>query len=279
MTQKFSIFNFQFSVKPQCFKIKFLKITNSFQISNFKFQIFLLFYTISYFPLSIIYAPEARAEMLNSNTYKIQMGNVDMSAGLPTSTNYKLGLTGGQIAPGQYGLTGNVVRAGFWYLKTIIPFRFSISGLQVDFGTLTPNTPIQNKTSVLTVSSGGAGGYQVTARENDALKTGAGSASIVDTSCDNSGCDETNAGVWTLNNSYGFGYNMSGNDIPATFSNSTYFRPFPSATALENPAIVMSSLNVGRNRIATVTYKINVGGSQAAGDYKNYIVYVATPTY
>jgi hypothetical protein len=244
-----------------------------------KIGIFLLFFTISYFPLSIIGVPKARAEMLNSNTYQIQMGNVDMSAGLPTSTSYKLGLTGGQIAPGQYGLTGNVVRAGFWYLKTIIPFRFSISGLQVDFGTLTPNTPIQNKTSVLTVSSGGAGGYQVTARENDALKTVAGSASIADTSCDNSGCDETNAGVWTLNNSYGFGYNMSGNDIPATFTGSTYFRRFPSATALEDPAIVMSSLNVGRNRIATVTYKINVGGSQAAGDYENYIVYVATPTY
>jgi hypothetical protein len=235
---------------------------------------------IAHYSLFIIHnSRPAHAEMLNSNTYQIQMGNVDMSAGLPTSTNYKLGLTGGQIAPGQYGQTGNVVRAGFWYLKTIIPFRFSISGLQIAFGTLTPNTPIQNKTSVLTVSSGGAGGYQVTALENDALKTGAGSASIVDTSCDNSGCDETNAGAWILNSSYGFGYNMSGNDIPATFTGSTYFRPFPSALALENPAIVMSSANVGRNRIATVTYKINVGGSQAAGDYENYIVYIATPTY
>jgi hypothetical protein len=250
-----------------------------FTIYNLKFIIVLLAFLIVHFTFYILHPRPARAEMLNSGTYQIQMGNVDMSAGLPTSTNYKLGLTGGQIAPGQYGLTGNIVRAGFWYLKTIIPFRFSISGLQIDFGTLTPNTPIQNKISVLTVSSGGAGGYQVTARENDALKTEAGSASIVDTGCDNSGCDETNAGPWILNSSYGFGYNMSGMDIPATFTGSTYFRRFPSATALEDPAIVMTSVNVGRNRIATVTYKINVGGSQAAGDYENYIVYVATPTY
>jgi len=36
---------------------------------------------------------------------------------------------------------------------------------------------------------------------------------------------------------------------------------------------------VGKNRIATVTYKINTSASQAAGRYHNVITYIATPTY
>ncbi|MFZ5366535.1 MAG: hypothetical protein ACOZBZ_04640 [Patescibacteria group bacterium] len=208
------------------------------------------------------------------------MGNVNMGAGLPTSSSYKLGVTGGQTAPGLYTSTGYKVRSGFWYLKSIIPFRFTISDLSIDFGTLTPGTP-STQTNTLTVSAGGAGGYQVTARESDTLKTLAGTATISDTTCNGGAqtCDETTAQPWTDNTKYGFGYNMQGQDIPATFVNSTYFRPFPSLAASEDPSIVMSSSQVGKNRVGTVTYKVNISGSQAAGDYENYIIFVATPTY
>lgn len=220
------------------------------------------------------------AENLSSDSYQIQMGNVNMGAGLPTSSTYKLGVTGGQTAPGLYTSTGYKVRSGFWYLKTIIPFRFTISDLSIDFGTLTAGT-FSTQNNTLTVSAGGAGGYQVTARENDLLTSSGGTATIPDTTCNGGAdtCDETTAKPWTDNTKYGFGYNMQGNDIPATFVDSTYYRPFPSLAASENPAVVMSSSGIGKNRIGTVTYKINISGSQAGGNYENYIIFVATPSF
>jgi len=220
------------------------------------------------------------AENLSSDNYKIQMGNLNMGAGLPTSTSYNLGLTGGQTAPGLYSYNGYKVMAGFWYLKTIIPFAFTLSDLTIDFGTLVPGTPATAQNN-LSVSAGGAGGYQVTAIESDALKTIAGTSNITDTTCNGGGstCNETTAALWTDNTKYGFGYNLVGHDIPATFVNSTYFRPFPSLAASETAATVMESTQVGRDRMATVTYKVNISGSQAAGDYRNYIVFVATPKY
>ncbi len=218
----------------------------------------------------------ARAENLSSDSYQIQMGNLNMGAGLPTSDTYKLGVTGGQTAPGLYSSTGYIVRAGFWYLKSIIPFSFTISDLSIDFGTLTPGTP-STQINKLSVSAGGAGGYQVTASESAVLTSLGGTATIPNTTCNGNGqtCDETTATPWTNNTKYGFGYNMSGNDVPTTFVDSTYFRPFAQAFG----ATVMSNTKVGRSRVATVTYKVNISGSQAAGDYENYIIFIATPTY
>lgn len=251
-------------------------IKNKNDILKFKFFIFT--FVILNFPFYFLHSATTRAETVSSDSYKIQMGHLNMAGGIPGSATYKMGLTGGQTSPGLYSSTGYHAHMGFWYVKSKIPFAFTISDLSIDFGTLTPKSP-SSLTNTLTVSSGGAGGYQVTARENDTLKTLAGTSSIPDTTCDSAGCNETTAAPWTLNTVYGFGYNMSGNDIPATFSGPTYFRPFPSSAALENPAVVMSSALVGKSRTATVTYKVNISGSQAAGDYENYLVFVATPTY
>jgi len=247
-------------------------------MAKIRWQIFLILFLS--FGLLVLESTMAEAENLSSDSYRIQMGNINMGSGIPTSDTYKMGLTGGQNAPGYYSSTGYVVRAGFWYIKTIIPFSFTISDLSIDFGTLTPGTP-STQTNKLSVSAGGAGGYQVTAQENDALTSSGGTATIPDTTCNGNGqtCDEENAAPWTDNSKYGFGYNMQGDDIPETFVNSTYFRPFPSLAASEDPAVVMTNSKVGRNRVATVTYKVNISGSQAAGDYENYIIFVATPTY
>jgi len=106
------------------------------------------------------------------------------------------------------------------------------------------------------------------ARESDYLKTSGGD-SIPDTSCDSGTCTEATAAVWSLASTYGFGYNMSGNDIPSDFVNSTYFRHFANAAQGQTDKIVMSSNVVGRNRVSTITYKLNVSGVQPAGKYQN----------
>jgi hypothetical protein len=234
-----------------------------------------------YFLFSIFYlSPVLAQSSIKSTNYEITWPNLNMGSGKPDPSNFKLGVTTGQTSPGLYSSTGYKVRSGFQYIHSIIPFSFSISDLSIALGTLTPETPV-TQTNTLTVSAGGAGGYQVTARENEPLSATGGSTTIPDTSCNGGAdtCDETTAKPWTDNSKYGFGYNMSGNDVPSTFVNSTYYRPFPSLAASENAAVVMSSSVVGESRQATVTYKVNISNVQAAGSYENIIIFVATPSF
>lgn len=221
-----------------------------------------------------------QADNMESDSYKLQMGNFNMAGGNKSSQGYKLLDTLGQTAPGKYESSGYIIKAGFEYIKTIIPFSFSISDLSIDFGNLIPQTPTI-KTNILTVSSGGAGGYQVIAFENHPLKFIGGSTIIPDTQC-NAGvdsCDETTAKIWDDNNKYGFGFNMSGNDIPSDFINSSYFRQFSDQSNSEDGQIIMSSNNVGTNRQATVSYKANISSVQTAGNYENMITFICAPGY
>ncbi|WKZ25542.1 MAG: hypothetical protein QY322_04140 [bacterium] len=223
--------------------------------------------------MSLVYAQER----VQSENYRIIFPNFNSGAGIPSSDNYYLNTTIGQTAPGLFSSTGFRVKSGFQYINSIIPFSFSVSDIQINFGVLTPGTP-STDTSILTVSAGGAGGYTVKASENNPLKTSDGSNTIIDTLCDST-CSETSAGTWTSNSRYGFGFNMSGDDIPADFVNSDYFRQFSDRNSAENPAIIMSSINVGRERTATITYKVNVSGVQPAGTYQNIITFTAIPGY
>lgn len=186
----------------------------------------------------------------------------------------------GQLAAGQFSSNGYIVKAGFQYIHSIIPFAFSISNIRIDFGEMTPDVP-KTGTTGLTVSFGGAGQYQVTAQELGPLTLIGQSPTVPNTGCDGGGntCTTTTAKPWTLSSAYGFGYGMSGQDIPADFIDSTYYRPFPDRLLSQSPAVVMSNTNVGKNRQSTVTFKLNISGSQAAGTYQTVINFVAIPSY
>lgn len=219
---------------------------------------------------------------MKSSDYELQMPNLNFSAGTVSSSNYKLGFTGGQTAPGEYTRNGFKVLAGFWYLKTIIPFSFSISNQLIDFGILSANVP-KTATTDLTVSAGGAGGYQVTAEENHQLMVPSTEVIIADTTGDNGDISESNFGTWAQNTTYGFGYTLYGNDVPTPFPTAApagdQFKQFTDISKGETPQVVMISNSVGKNRTATVTYKVNISASQAAGRYHNVIMFIATPTY
>ena len=250
------------------------------QNDNLKFKTFAFCIFILIFAFCILHLSETNAQSaIRSPNYEITWPNVNMGAGSPYSDTYKMGLTMGQTAPGLYSSTGYRVRAGFWYIKSIIPFAFSISDISVDFGTLTPGTP-STQSGILTVSVGGAGGYVVKVSENNPLKSTAG-ATIPDTICDGGAntCTETTAKPWTSNSAYGFGFNMSGTDIPSDFVDSTYFRQFADRSSNEQPQTIMSGTNVGRNKQATVTYKVNISSLQPAGRYENILSFLAIPTY
>ena len=221
----------------------------------------------------------ANAQTMRSENYEIHMGNLNMTAGKKSSEHYQLSDTVGQTAPGPYSSAGYKLGAGFWYIKQIIPFSFTISDVNLDFGILTADTP-KTLTNTLTISAGGAGGYQITAFENHPLKS-ASNNFIPDTLGDNGEASESTASAWIEDTTYGFGFNMSGNDIPDDFTDNTYFRQFadPTASPSENPKIVMSSSAVTRQSEATASYKLNISGTQAAGRYQDQIIFIATPIY
>lgn len=222
-------------------------------------------------------AVPAGADNMSSSSYEVQFGNFNITSGTKTSASYQVTDTVGQTAPGQYGETGYVVKAGFQYMYTLGQFSFIISDILINLGELTPSA-FSTGSTVLTVSAKGAGGYTVSAYESYPLRLNTGSASIPDTTCD-SGCTEVVATTWTDASNDGLGYNMSGNDIPAAFVNTSYFKQFADFSSDEPAQTIMSSSAAGTNRQATVTFKATVNGTQAAGDYSNHIVFIATPGY
>ncbi len=226
--------------------------------------------------ITAIFAPPTRAETLESDSYTIRLGNFNMTSGLKSSTTYSLTDTVGQTAASFFSSTGYHVKAGFQYIYTLYDFSFSLSAILADLGTLTPAT-FATTSHTLTVSAPGQG-YSVSAIATSRLTNTSGDT-IPDTTCNSGACSESAAGIWNDTSKYGFGYNLTGNDISADFTNNTYFRPFPDASAADSPATIMTTASAGKNRTATVTYQANVSGSQAAGNYSTQIIYIATPVY
>ncbi len=219
------------------------------------------------------------ADNLNSSSYFIQFSTINIGGGQISSPNYELGTTIGQTAQGQFDSAGFIVKAGFQYIHPLVPFTFTISNLDINFGTVSPQIPA-TATNTLTVTTGSAYGYAVKVVESNSLRISNGSATIPDTSCDLAlTCTIADATPWTSNTRYGFGYNMQGTDVDTSdFVNSTYFRPFPIQN-IDSPATVMSRPNVATGSSATATYKINISGSQAAGTYQNSLQYIAIPSF
>ncbi|HZZ98597.1 MAG TPA: hypothetical protein VFG51_01560 [Candidatus Saccharimonadia bacterium] len=215
---------------------------------------------------------------MSSNSYIIQMGNINMTSGTKSSASYQVTDTVGQNAPGQFSSSSYYVKAGFQYIYTIGKFKFMLSNSAVNFGSLTPNQ-FSTGSTIVTISAKGAGGYNVTTSENHKLRTAGATASIPDTTCDSGTCTETAAAVWSTPSNNGFGYNVTGNDIPAAFVDATYFKQFADISANKAAQIIMSNSGVAFNRQATVTYQVSVAGSQGAGNYENSITYIAIPGY
>jgi len=247
---------------------------------NLKLKIFRFCIVIFTFAFCILNLGGVAAVSMDSSSFRIESASINDTAGNKTSDNYKLSDTLGQLAAGEFSSTGYIIKAGFQYLHSIIPFRFSISDISINFGTLMPNTPATGTTE-LTVYFGAAGEYQVTATELGKLRTLNEANNIPDTNCNGGAdtCTDSQAKVWTSSTAYGFGYGMTGNDIPSDFINSTYYRYFADKNLSEAPQIVMSSPNVGKNRQATMTMKANISNVQAAGSYQTVINFVATPSY
>lgn len=237
---------------------------------------FFIIALVCYFVSLLLSTPVRAQTSLDSANYKIRLGNFNMTSGFKSSASYQLTDTVGQIAAEFFSSTGYHVKAGFQYIYTLYNFSFSISSLAINLGTLTPNT-FSTSSHTLTVSAPGQG-YSVSVYEINELTSTTG-ATIPDTTCDSGPCTETSATTWITPTNNGFGYNASGNDVSPDFTGPTFFRPFPDFSLSEPAATVMTTVTAGKNRVATITYQVSPGSTQAAGDYTTQIIYIATPVY
>jgi len=245
----------------------------------------LLFLIIAFFALAILlfFSPEVKAQPnISSDNYEITWPNLNTGSGSPGSDNYNMGITTGQNAPGLYSSTGYKVRAGFQYIHSIIPFSFQLSSLSLNFGTLNLDVLTNEQELTLIVDSGSAGGYQVKVQEDNPL-TSTAESTIPDTTCDaGDTCTHTDAGTWEETDTYGFGYTMSGDDVPSEFSGGK-FKNFPDAPG-EDPVKIMGLTpgeghEAGREKTAVMTARINISNIQAAGVYRNILTFFAIPTF
>lgn len=266
-------------------------------------KFFLILVSVCTLFYACAYASRVFAINMNSDEYKIQFGTVNSGGKKMTDSSYKLSTSVGQAAAKEFQSNGYIVKAGFQYIYSRVPFTFSLSTIRVDLGTLVPNIP-STGTVGLQVSFGGAGQYLVTARADSPLSTNAYASSIPFTSCDGgvNTCTITVAKPWTNTSLYGFGYNMAGEDVPTDFIDGTYFRPFSNLVTPETPAIVMQSTNVTvdisptpnpaftpapvltgvpRDTVhqSTMTMKVNVSSIQPAGTYATIVRFLATPSF
>ena len=245
---------------------------------------FILFIFIIYDLSSTI----SLAQSFTSPSYHIDWGNFNMTGGKKTSTTYILTDSVGQNAPGQYDNTGYTLKAGFQYAyDQVYKFSFSIDNLDINFGSLIPNIG-NTQSNIITISTPTGHGYEIFSLENYPLTNLNTNVTIADTTCDSNNCDQTTSGVWTQNNTYGFGFNaigINGSGVTTNigtsnyFPNSTYFRQFANQQTNETPQIFMSENIPVNNHSAKITYKINISPLQSEGSYQNNINFTAVPKY
>ena len=230
----------------------------------------------------LLFPTVVRADNMSSNSYYLQFGNFNMGSG-EFDRGEQFGLTytlgGTAIGPfGEYGTSQYFIGSGFQYIYQIRQFSFSLSKLTIDFGELTTGF-FANDNHTLTINTGSAGGYQIYVFENRPLSNISNpSEQIPNTTC-NSACTKSLAGIWDNPNYDGFGFNVVGDNVASDFINSSYFRPFADNSLGEDMEIIMSSVNVAFDEMATMTYQTAPSVNQAAGDYQTFVVFVAVPGY
>lgn len=201
-----------------------------------------------------------------------------MTSGSKSSTNFKLSDVVGQTVANVFVSKGYIIQTGFGNTASGAPFAFSVSPTLVDFGTLTPNIPVEKEVRI-SISNGNSIGYTVKVAQNQPLTTSVG-AEIPDTVCDppealQSPCTKTTASLWKLNTSYGFGYKMNGKTISKDLLKDNYYRPFASTRKNEQPNIIMESHAKKVVDQSTMTLKLVVSQNQPVGQYKNVISFTA----
>lgn len=248
------------------------------KLAKYKFVLLLL--TFAFFLLTL--PQRVEAFRMSNDFFILILGNLNSIAGQASGGGNKLTFTSGELGAGLYTGTNYTLCAGFYggiecNKPTSGVFTFTVSPTSLDFGTIDPTYPV-SRNNTLTITSP-QNAYTVTASEDKPLTASGSAATIPNTTCDNGLCSNTTADLWTNTLTYGFGYrcdNVVGTDCSSGFSNTNYYKQFSLAPL---SAVIMSSNTSVKNSQSTVTYKINISGSQIPGVYTNTITYIASPNF
>jgi len=174
------------------------------------------------------------------------------------------------------------IRTGFNNLKTDLPFSVSLSSNIVDFGVLSPTNPIV-RTVDLSTNALGVYGYSIIVFEDKPLTATTSNSKIFipDTTCDKGICGVESSAEWINTLTYGFGYrcdDMIGISCDDSFARPNYYKHFPNLASNDDPQPVVSGVN-SSDKAARISYKVNISGDQAQGNYENTVTYIGIPNF
>jgi hypothetical protein len=255
-----------------------------FQIKNHK--IFLSFFFVVFFTFYFLFP------ILGENKLSLLFTLSALAAvGEAPSQEYKLKpqkdesgeILGQANTKEEYIKQGYVMRSGFSYISSTLPFALQIDNLVVDFGILASGVPTSQQNE-LSISTGSVGGWQVSIFQNHPLQLAQNQTEIPSVTCDNGDCTPAAAALWTKTDIYGLGFSVSGDATAPDFTGEDYYRPFADAAKAQSPAVIMSQNPAGVNppsstKSITITYKVNIPQSIQIGKYSNNITFVAIPRY
>jgi hypothetical protein len=156
---------------------------------------------------------------------------------------------------------------------------FESSENLIDYGILSSTNPVI-RNSQLSLFSPELGG-QILSYEDNPLSTTTND-SVQNTTCDNGSCSPDIAAPWINTLTYGFGYRCDNQDKKACdtqFSDNTYYKSYSIDSENQTPAAIVTSTNEMPDTKATITYKVNISGTQKTGGYDNNLTYLAIPNF
>lgn len=222
----------------------------------------------------LIVHPISAVEM-ESPRFRIESGSIDFTVPVEKTATPDVILPSNPDAI-QFDSEGIIVKTDNQSTESR-PFRFIIEKSLLSMGNVTPNNPslISSRVSV----AGGRTVYQIVIAESDLLRKLSGET-IPDTSCSSQKkCTPTTATLWDSPSTYGFGYTVEGQDIPADFLDTDYYRPFANSKKNIPPTILMKAVDKTNERHSTITLKTILSAIQADGTYENTITLTASPGY
>lgn len=170
------------------------------------------------------------------------------------------------------------VSVGFAYLQSEPPFSLSLSDNLFDLSQL-KTFAFNDFSHSLTVSPNSAGGYQVVVLANKQVSSSSSNLKIDKTVCGSPACGLSQAQTWVSLNYPGLGFNAKGDDVLADFQGPDYFRPLPDQENNNRPTMIMTGVNTGHNRQATITYRLAPPNMPNISDYETTITITAIPRF
>lgn len=248
--------------------------------------IFLLFILNTFY---IMFNTSAYADISQNNTYILHMKvNTDGDQGYQFYTKpiKRIIQTLSPIpnpalafSPTPIPLPRTKISVGYTDTEPVTDFSFTISDNMINLSPLLPGDVLTRENN-LSVQGDPSYMYTIFSYENHQLNNEK-KVIIPNTTCDDGTCSRIKASTWTNVLTYGFGYRCesnTGHDCDSTFQNQDSYRQFSDMSLKEAQTSLAAGITSQRKK-ETITYKLNIAGSQMPGYYKNIITYLAIPMY